>query len=97
MFLLPQNSHVENLMPKVMVLKGPLGWRGRGAWVAQLVQHPTPMALDFGSGYDHTVCELEPQSPMLGSALTVWNLLGIISLPLSMPFPLFALSLSLSL
>ena len=29
----------------------------QGAWVAQLVKHPT---LDFSSGHDLTVCETEP-------------------------------------
>ena len=30
---------------------------GRGAWVTQLVQHPT---LEFGSGHDLKVCEFKP-------------------------------------
>ena len=34
-----------------MFLKGP-----RGTWVAHLVEHPT---LDFSSGHDLTVCEIE--------------------------------------
>ena len=34
----------------------------RGAWVAQSVKHP---ALDFGSGHDLTVHELEPPCPAL--------------------------------
>ena len=57
--------------------------------MAQLVKHPT---LDLGSGHDLTVCEL---SPVSGSALRVWTLLGILSLPLSLSVPLL-LSLSLS-
>ena len=36
-----------------------------GTWVSQLVKNPT---LDFGSGHDLTVQEIEPT---LGSALTV--------------------------
>ena len=36
-------------------------------------------------------------SPALGSALTVWSLLEILSLPLSLPLPWLALFLSLSL
>ena len=50
-----------------------------GAWVAQSVKHPS---LDFGSGHDLRVHEFEP---MLGSVLTAWSLLGILSLPLSAP------------
>ena len=30
---------------------------GRGAWVAQSIKRPT---LDFGSGHDARVCEIEP-------------------------------------
>ena len=35
------------------------------------------LTLHFGSGHDLTVCEFEPVS---GSALTMWSLLGIVSL-----------------
>ena len=41
--------------------------------------------LIFGSGPDLTVHEIEPMS---GSALTVRRLLGILSLPVSLPLPL---------
>ena len=61
----------------------------RGVWVAQLVKHPT---FDFGSGHDLTVREIEPR---ISSVLTVWSLLGILTLPL--PPLAFSLSLSLSL
>ena len=50
----------------------------RGAWVAQLVKYLT---LDFGSGHDFMVHEIEPA---LGSALSAWSLLVILSLPLSL-------------
>ena len=47
------------------------------------------------SGHDLMVCGVEPR---LGSALTVWSLLGILSLLLSLcPSPTHACSLSLSL
>ena len=58
----------------------------RGAQVAQLVRHPT---LDLSSGHD-----LEHESPTWGSVLTAWSLLGILSLPFSLPLPC---SLSVSL
>ena len=51
-----------------------------GAWVAQLIKHPT---LDFCSGHDLTVCEIEP---CVGLCLH-WQhgaCLGF-SLPLSLP------------
>ena len=54
--------------------------------MAQPVKHPT---LDFGSGN-----ELVSSSPVTGSRLTVWSLLGIPSL--SAP-PLLVLNLSLFL
>ena len=62
--------------------------------MAQLVKRPT---LGFSSGHDLTVHEFEP---ILGSALTVWSLLRILSLPLSATSLLrhtCSLSLSLSL
>ena len=52
-----------------------------GAWVAQSVKRLT---LDFDSGHDLAVRELELQS---GSALTAWSLLGVPSLLLSLPLP----------
>ena len=66
-----------------------------GAWVAQLVKCGT---LDFGSGHDLMVCEMEPQ---WGPVLTAWSLLGILSLRLSLPLPpvcscILSLSLPLS-
>ena len=64
--------------------------------VAQSVKHLT---LDFGSGHDLPVPEIEPPS---GSVLIAWSLLGILSVPLSVPPPCLysharSLSLSLSL
>ena len=59
----------------------------RGAWGTQPVKHPT---LDSGSGQDLTVVGL---SPTTDSAQTVWSLLGILSLLLSLLLP-HALSLS---
>ena len=53
----------------------------RGAWVAQSVKHLT---LDFSSGHDLTVCEIEPRA--LGSTLSAQSLPGVLSLPLSLPF-----------
>ena len=50
----------------------------RGAWVAQSVKRPTRR---FGSV---TVPEFEPR---INSVLTAWSLLGILSLPLSLPLP----------
>ena len=51
--------------------------------MAQSVKHPT---LDFGSGHDLRVREFEPTP---GSALTVWSLLRILPLTLSLcPSPL---------
>ena len=47
-------------------------------WVAQSIKCLT---LDFSSGHDFTVSEM---SLTLGSALTVWSLLGILSLSLSL-------------
>ena len=51
------------------------------AWVAQLVEHQT---LDLGSGHDLTVYKIQPH---VWLPLTVWYLLGILSLPLSLPLP----------
>ena len=63
----------------------------QGAWVAQLVEHPT---LDFGLGHDLTAVGSSPTS---GSVLTVWSLLGILSFSLCVPHsrsPSLSLSLS---
>ena len=49
-----------------------------------MTQSVKPLTLDFGSGHDLTVCEMEPA---LGSMLTVRSLLGILSLPLSLFHP----------
>ena len=54
----------------------------RDAWMARLVECPT---LGLGSGRDLTVHETEPH---MGSALTAWKLLGILSLSLSVLPPL---------
>ena len=62
----------------------------RNAWVVQLVKRLT---LDFGSGHDLTICEFEPH---IGFQVTVWSLLGILSLSPSLSL-LLSLSLSLSL
>ena len=43
------------------------------------------LALYFGSGHDLMVCDLMVFT--LGSVLTGWSLLGILSLPLSAPPP----------
>ena len=50
----------------------------RGTWVAQVVKRRT---LDFSSGHDLTVRGIEPT---LGSVLTAWRLLGLLSLSLSL-------------
>ena len=54
----------------------------KGAWVAQSVKCPT---LDFGSGHNLMVHEIQP---CVSSALIAWSLLGILSLPFYLPFPL---------
>ena len=62
----------------------------RGAWVAQLVKHPT---LDFSSGHDLSVSGSEPCTALCtDSVQPAWDSL---SPPLS-ALPPFALSLSLS-
>ena len=56
-----------------------------------LVKRPT---LDLGSGHDLLVrFVFVSSSPVSGSVLKAWSLLGILSLPFSSPSPL-ALSLS---
>ena len=65
------------------------GW-GWGAWVAQLVKHPTEVMISLFLG----------SSSESGSELTARSLLGILSLTLSLPLPCScsrSLSLSLSL
>ena len=59
-------------------------------WGARVAQSVKRLTLGFDSGHDLTVVGW---SPLLGSALTVWNLLRILSLLLS-PHPQCALSLS---
>ena len=58
-----------------------------GTWVALTVKRLT---LGSSSGQDLTIREFEPEQ---GSALTLQSLLGILSLPLSLP-PLCSLLLS---
>ena len=53
-----------------------------GAWVAQLVKHPT---LDFGSGHDLIVHGIESYIGLC-TDLMAWAYLGF-SLSLSLPFP----------
>ena len=62
----------------------------RRCWGPRGAQSVKPPTLDFSSGHDLTIVGW---SPTLGPALTVWSLLGILSLPLSLPLPS---SLSLS-
>ena len=50
--------------------------------MVQLVEHLT---LDFGSGHDLKGMGL---SPVSGSVLIAQSLLGILSLPLSLPLPI---------
>ena len=63
----------------------------RRAWGAQSLKCLT---LDLGSGHDLAVHGVEPTS---GSALTAWNLLGILLTCPICPSPARTLSLSLSL
>ena len=59
-----------------------------------MAQSVKRLALGFGSGHDLMICEFEPH---LGSALTLWSLLGILSPSLYPAFPsLCVLFLSLS-
>ena len=59
--------------------------------MAQSVKCPT---LDFSSGHDLMVNEIEPPPPPTSdSVLTTWSLLGILSFPFSVP-PLHACGLS---
>ena len=62
----------------------------RGTWVAQLVKRLT---LDLGSCHDLEVCGIQP---LVGSVLTAWSLLGILSLPLFL-YLLLPCSLTLTL
>ena len=55
----------------------------RGAWVAQSVKHLT---LDFSSGHDLTVHEIEPRVGLCTDRVEpAW----ILSLPLFLPLPRF--------
>ena len=65
-----------------------------GAWVAQSVK-PLTLKLSLLILAQVMILWLLSLSPMLGSALTVWTLLGILSLFLSAP-PLFSYTRSLS-
>ena len=61
----------------------------QGAWVAQWVKCPTLAQV--------MISRFMSSSPTLGPSLTVWSLLGILSLLLSAPHLLmYLLSLSLS-
>ena len=51
----------------------------RGTWVAQPVERPT---LDFGSGHDLTVREIEPRIRLCADSAD--SLLGLLCLPLSL-------------
>ena len=56
----------------------------RGAWVAQLFEHPT---LDFGSGHGLRVCEFEPRIRFcIDSVEPAWNPLSP-----SLLLPIFSL------
>ena len=81
------NSTVSHTV-QVLGITGCLLW---GTWVAQSLKRLT---LDFGSGHDLRVREIEP---LLGSMLTARRLLGILSLPFAPappPIPSPAHSLS---
>ena len=58
--------------------------------MAQSVKRPT---LGFSSSHDLMVLEFEPH---IGLRVTAGSLLGILSLPLSLPLPTHACALSLS-
>ena len=48
--------------------------QGGGAWVAQSVEH---LSLDFGSGHDLTVCDIEPHVGLCAdSAEPAWDSLS---------------------
>ena len=53
--------------------------RNAGAWAALSVKRP---AVGFSSGHDLTLREFKPR---IGSVITVWSLLGILSLSLPLP------------
>ena len=86
------NQH-QNLLSAL--LPSTVQWKehdGAPGWLRPSLERLT---LDFGSGHYLTVHEFEP---CVCSALTVWSLLGIFSLPLSLPLScLYSLPLSLSL
>ena len=76
-YLLQDTLYIKSQDTSQQILKTEI----RGNWVAQSVKHPTP---DLGSGHDLMVSDSEPQT---FSVLTVQSLLGILSLPLSLPLP----------
>ena len=85
----PEDKHSLTELSKIH-----LNIQTRDTWVAQSVEYPT---LDFGSGHGFMVCEFEPHIGLC-TALTVWSLLGILSLSLSFSAPLVhALFLSLKI
>ena len=51
------------------------------SWGARVAQSVKCLTLDLGSGHDLMVCQFEP---VLGSLLSAWSLLQILSLPLSL-------------
>ena len=68
--------------------------RQRDAWVAQSVKRPTLVSALI------MISQFVGSSPMSGSVLIVWSLLGLLSLPLSLSAPtllVHVLSPSLSL
>ena len=51
----------------------------RGAWLAQSIKHPT---LDFGSGQDLTIRELEPHAGLCTDSMEpVWDSLSLTAPP----------------
>ena len=66
-----------------------------GAWMAQLVKHPT---LDFGSGHDLRVCEIDPCIGLYadsGACFGFFPSLSATAPPCPSPSCLVMLSLSL--
>ena len=64
-----------------------------------MVQSVKHLTLDLGSGHDLTIREVEPRLGLCANTvLTAGNLLGVLSLPLSLPLPcLHTVSLSLKI
>ena len=85
----PRNPRIVEIKP-VKRIKMDDYW---GTWVAPSFKRLT---LDFGSGHEVRVHEIEPRV-MLSSALTAQSLLGILSLPLSLSLSLPTLSFSLNI